>query len=336
VSSDDEAGEPGTSPFVVVGMLKAMRSLGLDVDGICAASGVSEASLTERTDPMLIEEVVPIWRAAMKQFGRGTMGLHVGAAMPQETLLEYVAGASPNVRAALGQIARYIALATRSVRWVIGAREADGLTTFEEQATFAPAAIPPSLREYGMALTTSRIKGWFGRSPGEVLLAHPAQGPVEEYRQVFGCPVRFDQGRMALRYDDEALDAPATRHDPQLFRILESHAAKVLAETPLTASLRDRVRREVITRLRDGEPSVEDIARALATSERSLQRKLQAEGISFRDVVDEARHKLAIVYLGDRTLSMTDVACLLGYSEAAAFTRAFKRWTGRAPSQARG
>ena len=53
-------------------------------------------------------------------------------------------------------------------------------------------------------------------------------------------------------------------------------------------------------------------------------------------MVDEARHKLAIVYLGDRTLSMTDVACLLGYSEAAAFTRAFKRWTGRAPSQARG
>ena len=73
----------------------------------------------------------------------------------------------------------------------------------------------------------------------------------------------------------------------------------------------------------------------MATSERSLQRKLQAEGVSFRDVVDEARHKLAVVYLGDQNLSLTDVACLLGYSEAAAFTRAFKRWTGQAPSQAR-
>jgi AraC-like DNA-binding protein len=333
---DDDAGEPGTSPFVVTGMLKAMRSLGLNVAGICAAAGVSEAALAERTDPMLIEEVAPLWLAALKEFGRGTLGLHVGAAMPQETLLEYVAGSSPNLRTALGQIARYIALATRNVRWVIGTREADGLTTFEEEATFAPATIPTSLREFGLALTTSRIKGWFGRTPGEVLLAHPAQGPAEEYRQVFGCPVRFDQGRMALRFDDAALDAPASRHDPQLFRILESHAAKVLAETPLTASLRDRVRREVIQRLKEGEPGIEDIARALATSERSLQRKLQAEGISFRDVVDEARHKLAIVYLADRKLSMTDVACLLGYSEAAAFTRAFKRWTGRAPSQARG
>jgi methylphosphotriester-DNA--protein-cysteine methyltransferase len=58
-------------------------------------------------------------------------------------------------------------------------------------------------------------------------------------------------------------------------------------------------------------------------------------GSSFRDVVDDARHQLAAVYLGDRTLSMTDVACLLGYSEAAAFTRAYKRWIGSAPSQAR-
>ena len=80
---------------------------------------------------------------------------------------------------------------------------------------------------------------------------------------------------------------------------------------------------------------MEGVAQALATSERSLQRKLQAEGVSFRDVVDEARHKLAIVYLGDRTLSLTDVACLLGYSEGAAFTRAYKRWTGTAPSLAR-
>jgi AraC-like DNA-binding protein len=91
----------------------------------------------------------------------------------------------------------------------------------------------------------------------------------------------------------------------------------------------------VVQRLREGEPGMASVAEALATSERSLQRKLQTEGVSFRDVVDEARHKLALLYLGDQSLSMLDVACLLGYSEAAAFTRAFKRWTGSAPSLAR-
>src|SRR5262245_64332404 len=109
-STDDDAdgGEPGTSPVVVRLMLAAMRAIGLDTDAICAAAGVSQAALAARTDPMLIEEVVPLWRAAGKQVGRGTLGLPGGAAMPHETLVEYLAGNSPHVRAALGQMARSI------------------------------------------------------------------------------------------------------------------------------------------------------------------------------------------------------------------------------------
>ena len=109
----------------------------------------------------------------------------------------------------------------------------------------------------------------------------------------------------------------------------------MLAETPATAAFRERVRRTVVQRLREGEPSMAGVAQALATSERSLQRKLQDEGVSFRDVVDEARHKLAVGDDKANHLSLTDVACLLGYSEGAAFTRAYERWTGTAPSLAR-
>jgi AraC-like DNA-binding protein len=332
----DDAGEPGTSPATVLGMLGAMRAIGLRADEIGAAAGVSEAALAARREPLMLGEVAALWRAALRQFGRNTLGLYVAAAHPQGTLLEYVAGASPDLRAGLGQIARYIGLVTHNVRWVLGPREADGLTTFEELATEGSEAIPPSLREFGLAITTSRIFQWFDRRPREVCFAHPAQGPLEDYRQILGCPVRFDRPHMALRFDDEALAAPARRHDPHLFRLLEANAERVLAETPVATSFRAQVRREVVQRLRTGEPAIGAVAQALATSERSLQRRLQSEGVSFRDVVDEARHKMAVVYLGDPTLSLTDVACLLGYSEAAAFTRAFKRWTGRPPSQARG
>jgi AraC-like DNA-binding protein len=335
MSTDGGAGEPGTAPATVLGMLAGMRAAGLDVDGICAAAGVSPAGLAARTDALPLGEVVPIWRLATKQFGRGTLGLYVGAAIPSGSLLEYLAGGSPNLRAGLEQLARYIGLASRNIRWVLGARESDGLTTFEEQATYAPLAIPPQLREFGVALTASRLREWFDRRPREVWLTHAAQGPLDDYRQILGCPVHFQRERMALRYDDEALQAPALRHDPHLFAILESHAERVLAELPAASTFRDRVRRAVMQQLREGEPGIASVAAGLATSDRSLQRKLQAEGVSFRDVVDEARHKLAVVYLGDQSLSLTDVACLLGYSEAAAFTRAFKRWTGRAPSQAR-
>ena len=332
---DDGLGEPGTAPTAVAGMLAAMRGLGLDVPALCAAGGFSEAALAERTVPLALHELVPVWRLATKQFGRATLGLHVGATVPQGTLLEYVAAASPTLREALGQIARYIVLATRNVRWVVGAREPDGLTPFEERAAHGQAAIPPQLTEFGIALVTSRVKLWFNQRPREIWFIHAAQGAADEYQRVLGCPVRFERDRTVLRFDDDALEAAARHHDPALFRLLEAHAEKVLAEMPATATLRERVRREVVRRLREGEPSIASIAAALGTSERSLQRKLQIEGVSFRDVVDEARHKLAVVYLGDPTLSLTDVACLLGYSEGAAFTRAFKRWTGSAPSQFR-
>jgi AraC-like DNA-binding protein len=336
MSSDDRAGEPGTAPGAVRGMLQAMGAVGVDVDRLCAAVGISEAGLAGRTDPLALAELAPIWRKATAQFGRGTLGLHVGAAHRPGMLLDYVAGASPDLRASLGQIARYIGLASRNVRWVIGPRDGDGVTMFEEQATYAPDAIPPQLREFGVALCATRLHAWFDRRPREAWFMHAAQGPLDEYQQILGCPARFERDRAGLRFDDEALVAPARSHDPDLFRLLESHADKVLADTPTSASFRARVRHAVVQRLREGEPAIDAIATALATSPRSLQRKLQTEGLSFRDVVDEARHKLAVVYLGDTSLSLTDVACLLGYSEAAAFTRAFKRWTGQPPSHARG
>jgi AraC-like DNA-binding protein len=335
MASHDESGEPGTAPDAVLRMLAAMRSVGLDVEALCSASGFSEAALAQRTNYLAPDEFMSIWRMATKQFGRGTLGLYIGAAIPKGTLLDYLAGASPTLRVALGQIARYIGLDSRNVKWALGARQPDGLTTFEEHPSHEPPAVPLQLREFGVAICTSRLYEWFERRPHEVWFSHAPLGPIDDYQRVLGCPVHFERELVGLRFDDASLEAPAHRHDPQLFRHLESHAERVLAETPATATFRERVRHAVVQRLREGEPGISSIAEALATSERSLQRRLQAEGFSFRDVVDEARHKLAVLYLADPALSLTDVAYMLGYSEGAAFTRAFKRWTGRAPSMVR-
>ena len=97
-------------------------AVGLDVAAVCATAGLSEAKLAQRTAPLALGEVVSVWRAAAREFGRGTLGLHIGAAMSPGTgsLMEYVAGASPDLRAALGQIARYMGLVSRNIRWVLG------------------------------------------------------------------------------------------------------------------------------------------------------------------------------------------------------------------------
>src|SRR3954471_21176033 len=142
MSNAEDSGAPGSAPGSVLGMLAAMRSLGLDVDAIGAAMGFSEASLAGRTEYLPVADVVTMWRAALKQFGRGTLGLYVGAAIPVGSLLDYLASASPSLRAALGQIARYIALDSSAVRWALGPRDQDDLTMFEEELTFEPAGVP--------------------------------------------------------------------------------------------------------------------------------------------------------------------------------------------------
>ena len=91
----------------------------------------------------------------------------------------------------------------------------------------------------------------------------------------------------------------------------------------------------LIEGLPSGEPSQEDVARALHTSTRSLQRRLADEGTTFADILDRTRHSLATAYVGEGHYSMREVAYLLGFSRPASFVRAFRRWTGAAPTEYR-
>ena len=87
--------------------------------------------------------------------------------------------------------------------------------------------------------------------------------------------------------------------------------------------------------LHEGEPTLPVVASYLALSSRTLQRRLQERGLVFQDILENTRRELAIRYLQDKTLSLTDIALLLGYSEQSAFNRAFKRWYNEPPKSYR-
>lgn len=120
--------------------------------------------------------------------------------------------------------------------------------------------------------------------------------------------------------------------DPSLRRLLEDYAARIDAgldrsEDDELSRLRDAIR----ARLRGDGPELADVARALATSERSLQRWLGARGTTFRAVVDAVRYEQARAYLCDPSLGIAEVGWMLGFSDQRAFTRAFARWSGQPP-----
>ncbi|MFO0658260.1 MAG: helix-turn-helix transcriptional regulator [Polyangiaceae bacterium] len=121
-----------------------------------------------------------------------------------------------------------------------------------------------------------------------------------------------------------------------LSRVIERHAEALLLSLPeLSSGVADRVRQALANGLSDGGVTLAEVAKRLKMSERSLQRKLASEGVSFDALLDEIRRDLALRYLSDRNIAIAEVAFLLGYSEPSPFHRAFKRWTGTTPSEAR-
>jgi AraC-like DNA-binding protein len=139
----------------------------------------------------------------------------------------------------------------------------------------------------------------------------------------------------ALVLSRDVLDAVPRFAHLAMAAYFEKEAASRMREIRLAESLSETVARIVETSLVDGDAPVARIARQLGRSERTLRRELSAEGAAYRSIVDKVRRARADVLLADASVSLAEVAFALGFSEHAAFSRAYKRWTGISPVDAR-
>jgi len=171
--------------------------------------------------------------------------------------------------------------------------------------------------------------------PLAVEFAAPAPSSDAAYRRLFGCSVRFETEHSALVLDPSTLRLPMQRPDPELSRILERHAEHLVERLGTESGVVASVRGVVVKGLRDGDVSVAHTAHALGMSVRTLQRRLQDEGLSFDDVYDATRKELARRYLGDPGLSIQETAHLLAFGDLRGFYRAFRRWEDCTPAEYR-
>jgi AraC-like DNA-binding protein len=152
----------------------------------------------------------------------------------------------------------------------------------------------------------------------------------------FGCPVVFGAERDAVFFKPESGDVPLARADPYLHDLLVAYCEDALRNRARRSEpMRTRVENAATPLLPHGKARAGEVARNLGLSHRTLARRLAADGLTFAIVIKELRADLARHYLQDPSLSISEVAWLLGFQEVSAFTHAFKRWTGTPPSQAR-
>jgi AraC-like DNA-binding protein len=172
--------------------------------------------------------------------------------------------------------------------------------------------------------------------PQYFLIAHYRSEGISEMTRFVGTKVEFgaDKDEFALNLD--ARELPLIHSDTHLNDLLLKYCEAALADRRGNVSqLRTRVENAISSLLPHGRVVVDDVARSLAMSKRTLARKLSDEGLNFTEILQQLRRDLAVRYLDDRKLHISKIAWLLGFNEVSAFTHTFKRWTGKTPSQMR-
>jgi AraC-like DNA-binding protein len=152
------------------------------------------------------------------------------------------------------------------------------------------------------------------------------------YEECFHCSIAFDEPENAMIFDRALLDVPLPGGFPEIHRQAKQLIDQQLSESPLRKGLAKKISRIMEEQTLLLTAPVEQIARLLHMSPRTFQRRLAEEGVSFVELKDKIRFKLAVSALKSQTLSIEKISQDLGFSDRSTFTRAFKRWSGFSPS----
>ncbi|MFO0629537.1 MAG: AraC family transcriptional regulator ligand-binding domain-containing protein [Polyangiales bacterium] len=196
------------------------------------------------------------------------------------------------------------------------------------------AAAPRHALEFGLALMilVARRVAHPDVRYHAVRLRHAAPRNAAAHARLFGCDVTYGQPRDELEFDARLLALPVQTANPALLEHLSAHGRAMVHALPVSDALLDRVRHALRGLPPDAVP-LAHAAHALRCSPRTLQRKLRDAGTSLQALLDEVRYQRAQEMLGDPARGLKDIAASLGFSEPAAFHRAFVRWSGRSPGQ---
>ena len=327
----------GVLPVASRALIGACRALGIDSSALLERAGVNPAMLDDPDGRISPAASDALWEAAYAAAGDPALALHAAEQTPYGAfrVLDYLAASGATLGDGLRRVAEYFPIVDPRGSIAVEDRGGDRVALTFRSTVGVP--LPQPAQDYTLAIIVTRIRHVLAPRwrPSEVRLAFARPDDVREHARVFGVEPRFGADVAALALPRADWERPTTSSDPGLFAALDEHARRLL-EGSGSASLVDRIRAAVAADLPGREPSLAGVARRVALSPRSVQRRLAETGTSFGRVVDAVREERAKSLLASADVAVAEVSWLLGFSEQSAFTRAFRRWTGSSPTEWRG
>jgi AraC-like DNA-binding protein len=237
---------------------------------------------------------------------------------------------APDVRAALQALGRYLHVHDRGA--VVGLAEEGSFASLSYTVMQPNVDGRSQVLDLAIAIGLNLMRALCGSNwlPTEVQLAHRAPADASPYRKFFGATIRFDSDRSALVFPLRWLERPNPSADPLLHRMMEQRIRQLHALS--AEDLVSQMRRLLASWVTEPRLSLDRVAAEVGMSPRTLNRRLAVEGTSFASLRDEARRDVACGLLRDTQMPAAEIADLLCYADSAAFSRAFHRWTGQAPT----
>ncbi|SMX22532.1 AraC family transcriptional regulator [Boseongicola aestuarii] len=240
--------------------------------------------------------------------------------------------AAPNLLGSFSRVARYARLWTSIVQYEV--RDTDqGVLFIEDRKGARRLGMRLSIEaDLASGVSLGRQVTDSSFAPRAVHFMHPSPQTVRHHEAFFGCPVYFGSDMDAMLLSKESLLRPNLLGDPGITQFLVSHLDQELAEIKDEDTLEDKTKNAIARALSEGFPKVDDVARGLGLSVRSFHRRLSENGVSFRALTEDTQREIAVGMLRDHRYSLSEIAFMTGFSEQSAFSRAFKRWTGKTPA----
>ncbi len=314
-------------------LYKLMESYGLNSEDIYRQQGIKREDFNDPEKRISYSVMHNLWQQAEHLIADPCFGLKAVKIWRPSDLnaLGYAWLASSSLRTALKRLSRYLRIATDFYTLDLTLEDDSVVLNFDfkDKTSLLTPQVDASM---AIVLEMCRINYITPIDPVAVSLVHSASPCQSEYYAYYRCPIQFDQAVNTITLPIDSIDKTLPSNNPHLAQLHEQIIVKYLSILD-KADIIDQIKKIIAELLPSGELSDQKVAQMLNTSSRSLQRRLQDNGTTFKLILREVRKELACEYLQNKEYSLAEIAFQLGFSEQSSFTRAFKLWTGQTPGK---